>query len=340
MQNLDWVVLFITIGGIVAYGSWKGKQSKHSLQGFLLADRELPWYHILLSVMATQASAITFLSAPGQAYTDGMRFVQFYLGLPLAMIILSITFIPQYYQLKVYTAYQFLEERFDAKTRILTSLLFLVPRALSTGVTIAAPSIILSTLLGWDLTWTNTITAIVVTGYCILGGSKAISYTQMLQMSVVLAGMVLAGIFIILNLPDEIGMDESLHIAGKLNKINLINWKFDLNDRYNIWSGIIGGFFLQLSYFGTDQSQVGRYLTGQSATESKKGLLLNGFLKIPMQFFILLVGILVFVFYQFNEPPMFFNKNTEKVWKENKSFSHLEIQKSTLFENKKKRDFY
>lgn len=336
MQNLDWVVLFITIGGIVAYGSWKGKQSKHSLQGFLLADRELPWYHILLSVMATQASAITFLSAPGQAYTDGMRFVQFYLGLPLAMIILSITFIPQYYQLKVYTAYQFLEERFDAKTRILTSLLFLVPRALSTGVTIAAPSIILSTLLGWDLTWTNTITAIVVTAYCILGGSKAISYTQMLQMSVVLAGMVLAGIFIILNLPDEIGMDESLHIAGKLNKINLINWKFDLNDRYNIWSGIIGGFFLQLSYFGTDQSQVGRYLTGQSATESKKGLLLNGFLKIPMQFFILLVGILVFVFYQFNEPPMFFNKNTEKVWKENKSFSHLEIQKSTLFENKKK----
>lgn len=338
MQNIDWVVLFITIGGIVAYGSWKGNQSRQSLQGFLLADRELPWYHILLSVMATQASAITFLSAPGQAYTDGMRFVQFYLGLPLAMIILSITFIPQYYQLKVYTAYQFLEERFDAKTRILTSLLFLIPRALSTGVTIAAPSIILSTLLGWDLAWTNTITAIVVTSYCILGGSKAISYTQMLQMSVVLAGMVLAGVFIVLNLPKEIGMNESLHLAGKLHKINLINWEFDLNDRYNIWSGIIGGFFLQLSYFGTDQSQVGRYLTGQSATESKKGLLLNGFLKIPMQFFILLVGILVFVFYQFNEPPMFFNKNTEKVWKENTSFSDLENQKSNIFENKKKEE--
>ena len=338
MQQLDWLVLMLTIGGIVAYGSWKGKQSKHSLQGFLLADRQMPWYHILLSVMATQASAITFLSAPGQAYTDGMRFVQFYLGLPLAMIILSITFIPQYYQLKVYTAYQFLEERFDAKTRILTSLLFLIPRALSTGVTIAAPSIILSTLLGWDLTWTNTITAIVVTGYCILGGSKAISYTQMLQMSVVLAGMVLAGVFIVWNLPKEIGMNESLHIAGKLNKINLINWKFDLNDRYNIWSGIIGGFFLQLSYFGTDQSQVGRYLTGQSATESKKGLLLNGFLKIPMQFFILLVGILVFVFYQFEEPPMFFNKNTEKVWKENSSYTNLEHQKSTIFEQKKKEE--
>ena len=338
MQHLDWLVLMLTIGGIVAYGSWKGKQSKHSLQGFLLADRQMPWYHILLSVMATQASAITFLSAPGQAYKDAMRFVQFYLGLPLAMIILSITFIPQYYQLKVYTAYQFLEERFDAKTRILTSLLFLIPRALSTGVTIAAPSIILSTLLGWDLTWTNTITAIVVTGYCILGGSKAISYTQMLQMSVVLAGMVLAGVFIVWNLPKEIGMNESLHIAGKLNKINLINWKFDLNDRYNIWSGIIGGFFLQLSYFGTDQSQVGRYLTGQSATESKKGLLLNGFLKIPMQFFILLVGILVFVFYQFEEPPMFFNKNTEKVWKENSSYTNLENQKSTIFEQKKKEE--
>jgi Na+/proline symporter len=335
MQHIDWLVLILTIGGIVAYGSWKGNQTKHSLQGFLLADRELPWYHILLSVMATQASAITFLSAPGQAYTDGMRFVQFYLGLPLAMIVLSITFIPQYYQLKVFTAYQFLEERFDAKTRILTSFLFLIPRALSTGVTIAAPSIILSTLLGWDLTWTNTITAIIVTSYCMFGGSKAISYTQMLQMSVVLIGMILAGVYIILHLPKEIGLNESLHIAGKLNKINLINWKFDLNDRYNIWSGIIGGFFLQLSYFGTDQSQVGRYLTGQSATESKKGLLLNGFLKIPMQFFILLVGILVFVFYQFEEPPMFFNKNTEKIWKNNASFNSLENQKKAIFQQKK-----
>ncbi|MHA8065590.1 sodium:solute symporter [Aquirufa sp. ROCK2-A2] len=335
MQEIDWLVLLLTIGGIVAYGSWKGNQSKQSLQGFLLADRALPWYHILLSVMATQASAITFLSAPGQAYTDGMRFVQFYLGLPIAMIVLSITFIPQYYQLKVYTAYQFLEERFDAKTRILTSFLFLIPRALSTGVTIAAPSIILSTLLGWDLTWTNTITAIIVTTYCMLGGSKAISYTQMLQMSVVLVGMVIAGVYIILQLPEEIGLNESLHIAGKLNKVNLINWKFDLNDRYNIWSGIIGGFFLQLSYFGTDQSQVGRYLTGQSATESKKGLLLNGFLKIPMQFFILLVGILVFVFYQFEEPPMFFNKNTEKVWKKNPAYQPLEVEKNNVFLEKK-----
>lgn len=271
MQALDWIVLLATIGGIVAYGSWKGKQTKHSLQGFLLADRELPWYHILLSVMATQASAITFLSVPGQAYHDGMRFVQFYLGLPIAMIILSVTFIPNYFSLKVYTAYEFLENRFDAKTRVLTSLLFLIPRALSTGVTIAAPSIILSTLLGWDLTWTNAVTAAIVTTYCMLGGSKAISYTQMLQMAVVLVGMVFVGFYIVSQLPDGVGVKESLQIAGKMGKVNLIDWKFDLNNRYNIWSGIIGGFFLQLSYFGTDQSQVGRYLSGVSAGEIKKG---------------------------------------------------------------------
>ncbi|MEY2792092.1 MAG: hypothetical protein RJA76_84, partial [Bacteroidota bacterium] len=332
MKLFDWITLLLTIGGIVAYGSWKGKQSKHSLQGFLLADRELPWYHVLLSMMATQASAITFLSAPGQAYTDGMRFVQFYLGLPIAMIVLSITFIPQFFQLKIYTAYQFLEERFDAKTRILTSFLFLIPRALSTGVTIAAPSIILSTLLGWDLALTNLITATIVTLYCVLGGSKAISYTQMLQMSVVLCGMIVAAIFVLKQLPIDIGLNESLHLAGKMGKVNLIDWKFDVNNRYNIWSGIIGGFFLQLSYFGTDQSQVGRYLTAQNTSQSKLGLLLNGFLKIPMQFFILLVGILVFVFYQFNEPPMFFNKNLEQIWQNESESKTINLEKKQLFE--------
>ena len=335
MQALDWIVLLATIGGIVAYGSWKGKQTKHSLQGFLLADRELPWYHILLSVMATQASAITFLSVPGQAYHDGMRFVQFYLGLPIAMIILSVTFIPHYFSLKVYTAYEFLENRFDAKTRVLTSLLFLIPRALSTGVTIAAPSIILSTLLGWDLTWTNAVTAAIVTAYCMLGGSKAISYTQMLQMAVVLVGMVFVGFYIVSQLPDEIGVKESLQIAGKMGKVNLIDWKFDLNNRYNIWSGIIGGFFLQLSYFGTDQSQVGRYLSGVSAGEIKKGLLMNGFLKIPMQFFILLVGILVFTYYQFNTPPTFFNKNTEAIWASVPGHEAIDQEKGAIFEAKK-----
>lgn len=335
MKTLDWIILFLTIGGIVAYGAWKGRQTKHSLQGFLLADRELPWYHILFSVMATQASAITFLSAPGQAYTDGMRFVQFYLGLPLAMIVLSITFIPNFFQYKVYTAYQILEERFDAKTRILTSILFLIPRALSTGVTIAAPSIILSSLLGWDLSTTNIITALVVTAYCVLGGSKAISYTQMLQMSVVLLGMILAAVFIIYQLPEEVGLNESLHLAGKMGKMNLIDWKFDLNNRYNIWSGIIGGFFLQLSYFGTDQSQVGRYLTAKNTSESKLGLLMNGFIKIPMQFFILLVGLLVFTFYQFNEPPLFFNQNLEKTWKEIPAAQELIAEKKQLFTEKK-----
>jgi SSS family transporter len=335
MNLFDWIVLVGTIGGIVAYGSWKGKQSKHSLQGFLLADRELPWYHVLLSMMATQASAITFLSAPGQAYTDGMRFVQFYLGLPIAMIVLSVTFIPNFFRLKIYTAYQFLEDRFDAKTRVLTSLLFLIPRALSTGVTIAAPSIILSTLLGWDLNLTNILTATIVTLYCVLGGSKAISYTQMLQMTVVLCGMVLAAVLIINQLPKEIGLNESLQIAGKLGKVNLIDWKFDVNNRYNIWSGIIGGFFLQLSYFGTDQSQVGRYLTAQNPSQSKLGLILNGFLKLPMQFFILLVGILVLVFYQFNEPPMFFNKNVEKLWTQHENAKPLLLEKKALFEQKK-----
>jgi Na+/proline symporter len=338
MNIVDWIVMLGTIGGIVMYGIYRGKQSKHSLQGFLLADRELPWYHVLLSVMATQASAITFLSAPGQAYTDGMRFVQFYLGLPIAMIILSVTFIPNYYRLKVYTAYQFLEQRFDSKTRILTSLLFLIPRALSTGVTIAAPSIILSTLLGWNLSWTNALTATLVTTYCMLGGSKAISYTQMLQMSVVLAGMFLAAVLIIHQLPEEIGVHESLLIAGKMGKINLIDWKFDINNRYNIWSGIIGGFFLQLSYFGTDQSQVGRYLSGQSATASKKGLLLNGFLKIPMQFLILLVGIFVYIFYQFQEAPIFFNKNSERLWSQQANYKQVTSEHHHVFDAKKQQE--
>jgi Na+/proline symporter len=228
-----------------------------------------------------------------------------------------------------------LENRFDAKTRVLTSFLFLIPRALSTGVTIAAPSIILSTLLGWDLAWTNALTAAIVTTYCMLGGSKAISYTQMLQMAVVLTGMVFVGFYVVSQLPAEIGVKESLQIAGKMGKVNLIDWKFDLNNRYNIWSGIIGGFFLQLSYFGKDQSQVGHYLSGVSASEIKKGLLMNGFLKIPMQFFILLVGILVFTYYQFNAPPTFFNKNTEVVYRSVPGHEAIEKEKADIFMAKK-----
>jgi SSS family transporter len=308
MTLTDWFVLLLTLGGVVGYGLWKGRASKQNIEGYLLADRKLPWYHVTLSVMATQASAITFLSAPGQAYTDGMRFVQFYFGLPLAMIVISITFIPLFKRLKVFTAYQFLEERFDTKTRVLTSFLFLIPRALSTGVTIAAPSIILTAILGWDLFWTNILTGTIVTLYCIFGGSKTISYTQLQQMFVVLTGMFLAGYMCVHLMPSNMGFTDSLKVAGKMGKLNVLDWKLDFSNRYNVWSGLIGGFFLQLSYFGTDQSQVGRYLSGESVGESRLGLLMNGMLKIPMQFFILMVGALVFVFYQFEQPPLFFNQ--------------------------------
>lgn len=334
MNQIDWLVLGLTLSGIVGFGLWKGRSSKKNIEGFLLADRQLPWYHVTLSVMATQASAITFLSAPGQAYTDGMRFVQFYFGLPLAMIILSVTFIPMFKKMQVYTAYEFLEGRFDLKTRVLTSLLFLIPRALSTGVTIAAPSIILSTILGWDLYWTNIMTGTIVTLYCMFGGSKTISYTQMQQMFVVLVGMFLAGYMVVHLLPAEMGFVDTLKVAGKMGKLNVIDWKFDLNNRYNVWSGLIGGFFLQLSYFGTDQSQVGRYLSGESVGESRLGLLMNGILKIPMQFLILLVGTLVFVFYQFHEAPLFFNQTELSKVSSTSEYQQIEGHNQQLFEQK------
>ncbi len=335
MTYIDWLVLVLTLGGIVAFGMWKGRTARHNMEGYLLADRTLPWYHVTLSVMATQASAITFLSAPGQAYTDGMRFVQFYFGLPLAMIVIAITFIPLFKRLKVFTAYQFLEERFDLKTRVLTSFLFLIPRALSTGVTIAAPSIILTTILGWDLYWTNILTGSIVTIYCVFGGSKTISYTQLQQMFVVLAGMFIAGYMCVKMLPAGIGFTDSLQIAGKMGKTNVIDWKFDLSNRYNVWSGLIGGFFLQLSYFGTDQSQVGRYLSGESIGQSRLGLLMNGILKIPMQFFILMVGALVFVFYQFEQPPLFFNKTELQKVEQTPQYKDISERNTKVFEEKK-----
>ena len=335
MNYIDWLVLVLTLGCIVAYGLWKGRMSKHNIEGFLLADRQMPWYHVTLSVMATQASAITFLSAPGQAYIDGMRFVQFYFGLPLAMIVIAITFIPLFKKLKVFTAYQLLEERFDLKTRVLTSLLFLIPRALSTGVTIAAPSIILTTILGWDLYWTNILTGSVVTLYFMFGGSKTISYTQMQQMFVVLGGMFIAGFMVVKLLPDGIGFTDTLKIAGKMGKTNVIDWEFDLSNRYNVWSGLIGGFFLQLSYFGTDQSQVGRYLSGESIGQSRLGLLMNGILKVPMQFFILMVGALVFVFYQFEQPPLFFNQTALQKVEGTPQYKSLLERNTKVFDEKK-----
>jgi Na+/proline symporter len=306
MSWIDWIVLSCTILFIVIYGIYKSRGQKN-IDGYLLGDRSMPWYSVGLSVMATQASAITFLSAPGLAYADGMRFVQFYFGLPLAMIILCITFVPIYHKLKVYTAYEFLEKRFDLKTRALTAFLFLIQRGLSTGITIYAPSIILSTILNIDTTYTTLFIGSVVVLYTVYGGTKAVSYTQMLQMSIIFSGLFFAGFVVVSLLPQNVGFVKALDIAGKMDKMNVIDWTFDLNNKYTVWTGIIGGLFLQLSYFGTDQSQVGRYLTGSSVGQSRMGLLMNAMLKIPMQFLILLIGILVFAFYQYEKPPVFFN---------------------------------
>lgn len=257
--------------------------------------------------MATQASAITFLSAPGLAFSSGMSFVQFYFGLPLAMIVLCITFVPIFHKLKVYTAYEFLEKRFDLRTRALTAFLFLIQRGLSTGITIYAPSIILSTILNIDTTYTTLFIGGLVISYTVYGGTKAVSYTQMLQMSIIFSGLLIAGILVVKLLPESVGFGKALQIAGKMGRTNAIDFNFDWNNQYTVWSGLIGGFFLQLSYFGTDQSQVGRYLTGSSIGQSRLGLLMNGLVKIPMQFLILLIGVLVFTFYQYQQPPIFFN---------------------------------
>src|ERR1700748_456368 len=305
MSLTDWIVLGVTLLTIVLYGVWKSGSNK-DIDQYLRGGRSLPWYHVGLSVMATQASAITFLSAPGQAYSDGMRFVQVYLGLPLAMIVLCITFVPIFHRLKVYTAYEFLDQRFDLKTRGLTAFLFLVQRGLSTGITIYAPSIILSTILDINTVFTTLFIGGVVIFYTVYGGTKAVSYTQLLQMSIIFLGMFLAGVLVVNLLPHGVGFTKALHLAGKLGRMNVIDWKFDIKNQYSVWSGLIGGFFLQLSYFGTDQSQVGRYLTGSSIGQSRMGLIMNGLIKIPMQFLIWLMGVLVFAFYQFNQPPMFY----------------------------------
>lgn len=339
MSLTDWIVLGVTLLSIVIYGVWKSGTNKN-IDQYLMGDRSLPWYNVGLSVMATQASAITFLSAPGQAYSDGMRFVQFYLGLPLAMIVLCVTFVPIFHRLKVYTAYEFLEQRFDLKTRALTAFLFLIQRGLSTGITIYAPSIILSTILNINTVYTTLFIGGLVIFYTVYGGTKAVSYTQMLQMSIIFSGMFLAGILVVSLLPQGVGFIHAVKLAGKLGRMNIIDWKFDRKNQYNVWSGVIGGFFLQLSYFGTDQSQVGRYLTGSSVGQSRLGLIMNGLVKIPMQFLILLIGVLVFAFYQFNRPPMFFNQYEVKQVKQSNyasQYNQLENQYQAAFEQKHKR---
>src|ERR1700712_1912024 len=337
MSLIDWIVLAVTLLVIVIYGVWKSGRNQN-IDQYLVGSRSMPWYTVGLSVMATQASAITFLSAPGQAYSDGMRFVQFYFGLPLAMIVLCITFVPIFHKLKVFTAYEYLEQRFDLKTRALTAFLFLIQRGLSTGLTIYAPSIILSAILHINITYTTLFIGGLVICYTVYGGTKAVSYTQLLQMSIIFGGLFLAGFVGYSLLPKGTGLSNTLHLAGKLGRMNVIDWKFDPNNRYNIWSGVIGGFFLQLSYFGTDQSQVGRYLTGSSIGQSRLGLIMNGLVKIPMQFLILLIGILVFVFYQFNRPPMFFNSYEVKQVKQSKyssQYNQLESRYSAAFAERK-----
>lgn len=312
LSIIDWIILITALCTIIIYGVYKSTHTKN-LDGYFLSNNSLPWYLVLLSIMGTQASAITFLSAPGQAYTDGMRFVQYYFGLPIAMIVICIFFVPVFRRLKVYTAYEFLENRFDVKTRTLTSALFLISRGLSTGISIYAPSIILSSLLGWNIYLTNFVMGSFLIIYTVTGGAKAVAYTQQLQLIIVIAGMFLAGYMVVHLLPENIGFTDALQSAGSHGRMNVIttgvsNGKFDFKDTYNIWSGMIGGLFLALSYFGTDQSQVGRFLTAKSDKESKIGLLVNGLVKVPMQFLILLVGILVFTFYQYHRPPVYFDE--------------------------------
>ena len=311
MNQLDWIVLVVTLLAIIAYGLYKSRTSRN-LDGYFLSNRTMPWGLILLSIMGTQASAVTFLSAPGQAYTDGMRFVQYYFGLPLAMIVICIFFVPIFHKLKVYTAYEYLENRFDNKTRTLTSFLFQLQRGLSTGISVFAPSLILSSLLGWNIYYTNIVMGGLLIIYTMSGGAKAVAYTQQLQLIIIFIGMFLAAYMIVNMLPKNVSFTDALSISGKMGKLNVITTgfeggSFNWSDQYNLLSGLIGGFFLALSYFGADQSQVGRYLTARSLTESRMGLLMNGLVKVPMQFLILLIGALVFVFYQFNSAPVFFN---------------------------------
>jgi len=310
MQTLDWLILIFTLLFIVIYGAWKTKGSQN-VKDYILGNKESKWWTIGISVMATQASAITFLSTPGQAFHDGMGFVQFYFGLPLAMVIICIFFIPIYHKLNVYTAYEFLENRFDQKTRSLAAVLFLVQRGLAAGITIYAPAIILSSILGWNLNWLNFIIGILVIIYTVSGGTKAVNVTQKQQMFIIMSGMFIAFYLILSYLPDEVSFSNALQIAGVNDKMNVVDFSFNPNSRYTFWSGITGGLFLALSYFGTDQSQVQRYLSGKSSKESQMGLIFNGFLKVPMQFFILLTGVMVFVFFQFNKVPLNFNPTSK-----------------------------
>ena len=330
MQLLDWIILIATLAFIVLYGVWKNNSHKN-INDYLKGGNQARWWTVGLSIMATQASAITFLSTPGQAYHDGMGFVQFYFGLPFAMLLICLFFIPVYHRLKVYTAYEFLENRFDLSVRTLTAILFLVQRGLAAGITIYAPSIILSVVLGWDLKILVVLVGVLVISYTMIGGTKAVNVTQKQQMFIIFLGMFLAFGFILNRFPEGIGFSEALSIAGNAGKLNVIDFSIDLNNRYTFWSGLTGGLFLALSYFGTDQSQVQRYLSGKSVKESQMGLIMNGVLKVPMQFFILLVGVMVFVFYQFEPAPLHFNpKAVAAVKSSTKATEFNQLEKENL----------
>jgi solute:Na+ symporter, SSS family len=338
MSTIDWTILITTLTSIIIYGIYKSRTTKN-LEGYFLSNRSLPWYLVLLSIMGTQASAVTFLTGPGQAYSDGMRFVQYYFGLPLAMIVISIFFVPVFSKLKVYTAYEFLENRFDVKTRTFTSALFLLSRGLSTGVSIFAPSLVLSSLMGWNIYYTNLVMGGLLIIYTMSGGAKAVAHTQKLQMIIVFVALFLTGYLAVKLLPEAVSFTDALKVGGQNGKMNIITTGFtdkgfDWKDKYNIWSGLIGGFFLALSYFGTDHSQVGRYLTAKNVKESRKGLLINGLVKVPMQFFILLIGILIFSFYQYTKGPVYFDKVTQEQAKQTikkDSLNMLESQYNTAF---------
>lgn len=337
MHWIDWAVMLVVLGGIIIYGMWKTR-SVDNVRSYLMGDRELNWWTIGLSVMATQASAITFLSTPGQAYDDGMRFVQFYYGLPIAMVIISVFVLPIYYKLNVYTAYEYLEQRFDKKTRTLAATLFLFSRGMAAGFTISAPSIVLASIMGWNLQWTIIAIGTVVTIYTVFGGTKAVSVTGEQQMLVILLGLIVTGFLIAAKFPADMSVTDGWAVARELNKTDIADPKWDLSNRYNLWSGLIASVFLFLSYFGTDQSQVQRYLSGRSLKESRMGLLFNGFIKIPMQWFVLFTGLMVFLFFQFTEPPVHFNKGNltmlEKSEKHKPQLDSLKSKHTAIFSQK------
>ncbi|MBU6339979.1 MAG: sodium:solute symporter [Bacteroidetes bacterium] len=337
MHLIDWLVLIFTLTMVIVYGMYKSRNLGSS-ENYLAGKRDLPWITIGLSIMATQASAITFLSTPGQGFADGMQFAQFYFGMPIAMVILAYFILPIYYKLRITTAYEYLEQRFDVRMRTFAAMLFLLLRGISAAISIYAPGIILSTVFGWNLALTNFFLAAFVIAYTTFGGNAAVSRTQELQMTIMMGGLVLAFIMVLYQLPAGVGLTEAWQIAHVTGKTQVVDWSFSWHDRYNVWSGILGATFLFLSYFGTDQSQVGRYLSGKSLKESRFGLLFNGFVKIPMQLLVLSVGVMVYVFYQFNQPPLYFNQaSREKITHtaQNTRFIQLEASADTLFQIKK-----